>query len=124
MGCGVIPWLIAPELLPLYALPPGSALANASNWLFNFVINTVWPEMNNNLGDYSFIVFAVINFVGFLFILICMPETTGRNLDQQQQQLKPAVSKQSQEEAGLPGVVCSENTDKLEDIHHIETTNK
>ncbi len=81
MGCGVIPWLIAPELLPMHALASGSALGNSSNWLFNFVINTIWPKMNAGLGTYSFIVFVVINFFGFLFITFFMPETTGRDLD-------------------------------------------
>lgn len=81
MGCGVVPWMIAPELLPLAALPSGSALANACNWLINFVVNTVWPPMNTGLGNYSFVVFAVINFLGMLFIWFCMPETTGKDLD-------------------------------------------
>lgn len=36
-GCGVIPWLLAPELLPLKALAAGSALGNAGNWLMNFL---------------------------------------------------------------------------------------
>ncbi|CAO3631719.1 unnamed protein product [Mucor hiemalis] len=80
-GCGVIPWLIAPELLPMHALASGSALGNSSNWLFNFVINTVWPKMNEGLGTYSFIVFVVINLFGFLFVTFFMPETTGRDLD-------------------------------------------
>ncbi|KAI8092143.1 general substrate transporter [Gilbertella persicaria] len=82
MGCGVIPWLIAPELLPMHALAAGSALGNSSNWLFNFVINTVWPHMNQGLGTYSFIVFVVINLFGFLFLAFFMPETTGHDLDQ------------------------------------------
>lgn len=73
--------MIAPELLPLAALPSGSALANACNWLINFVVNTVWPPMNAGLGNYSFLVFAVINFLGVLFIWFCMPETTGKDLD-------------------------------------------
>ncbi|KAG0750467.1 hypothetical protein G6F62_002917 [Rhizopus arrhizus] len=81
MGCGVIPWLIAPELLPLHALAAGSALGNSSNWLFNFVINTIWPSMSTGLGTYSFIVFVVINFCGFVFIAFFMPETTGKDID-------------------------------------------
>lgn len=36
-GCGVVPWLLAPELLPLKALAAGSALGNAGNWLMNFL---------------------------------------------------------------------------------------
>ncbi|KAI8369586.1 general substrate transporter [Radiomyces spectabilis] len=82
MGCGTIPWIIAPELLPLKALPPGSALGGASNWFFNFLINTLWPQQLANLGNYSFIVFAVVNFILFLFFLFFMPETTGRDLDE------------------------------------------
>ncbi|KAK4519533.1 uncharacterized protein ATC70_009769 [Mucor velutinosus] len=81
MGCGVVPWMIAPELLPLAALPSGSALANACNWLINFIVNTVWPPMNASLGKYSFVVFAVINFLGVVFVWFCMPETTGKDLD-------------------------------------------
>ncbi|CAO3703258.1 unnamed protein product [Rhizopus stolonifer] len=82
MGCGVIPWLIAPELLPMHALAAGSALGNSSNWLFNFVINTIWPSMSTGMGTYSFIVFIVINFLGFVFIAFFMPETTGKDIDE------------------------------------------
>ncbi|KAI9029935.1 general substrate transporter [Phycomyces nitens] len=81
MGCGVIPWMIAPELLPLHALSAGSALGNGANWLCNFVINTVWPYMDANLKQYSFTVFVALNFVAFVFLLIFMPETTGRDID-------------------------------------------
>ncbi|KAI9364122.1 general substrate transporter [Pilaira anomala] len=80
-GCGVIPWMIAPELLPMHALASGSALGNAANWACNFVINTIWPVMSEGLGTYSFMVFVVINLFGFLFMTFCMPETTGRDLD-------------------------------------------
>lgn len=81
MGCGVVPWMIAPELLPMHALASGSALGSSSNWLFNFIINTIWPKMSTALGVYAFIVFVVINLIGFLFMTFCMPETTGRDLD-------------------------------------------
>ncbi|KAL0095706.1 general substrate transporter [Phycomyces blakesleeanus] len=81
MGCGVIPWMIAPELLPLHALSAGSALGNGANWLCNFIINTVWPYMDANLKEYSFTVFVALNFVAFVFLLIFMPETTGRDID-------------------------------------------
>ncbi|KAI8051876.1 general substrate transporter [Thamnidium elegans] len=73
MGCGVVPWMIAPELLPLVALPIGSALGNS--------LNTVWPHMNAGLAGYSFTVFTVINFIGILFVWFFMPETTGKDLD-------------------------------------------
>lgn len=96
MGCGVVPWMIAPELLPLAALPSGSALANACNWLVNFVVNTVWPPMNASLENYSFVVFAVINFLGVVFVWFCMPETTGKDLDTLTDVEQPDIIKRDQ----------------------------
>ena len=121
-GCGVVPWLIAPELLPLAALPPGSALGNATNWLFNFLINTIWPYQDANLGGYSFTVFAAINFLIFLFVLFCMPETTGKDLDQKGAD-KPKLTDEE-----LHGTAYSSNGSngsfnndrKVENVHHIE----
>ncbi|KAJ2955498.1 hypothetical protein NQZ79_g8513 [Umbelopsis isabellina] len=81
-GCGVVPWMIAPELLPLRGLAAGSALGNGTNWLVNFVENTLWPLIYNKLQNYSFILFIVINLVGFLYSWICFEETTGKELDQ------------------------------------------
>ncbi|KAI9301054.1 general substrate transporter [Cunninghamella echinulata] len=82
LGCGVIPWFIAPELVPMHALASASALGSSSNWFMNFLINFLWPYMNDGLGKNAFIVFVVINFVGFLFIAFFMPETTGKDLDE------------------------------------------
>ncbi|KAI9488218.1 general substrate transporter [Zychaea mexicana] len=123
MGCGVIPWLIAPELIPLVALPPGSALGNASNWLFNFVINTVWPYQDANLGDYSFTVFAAINFLLFLFVVLCMPETTHRDLDQQKHQKSNEIEEAHGSAGSSDGSnnSFSDDTDrKVQKIDHIE----
>jgi hypothetical protein len=74
--------MIAPELLPLRGLAAGSALGNGTNWLVNFVENTLWPIIYNRLQNYSFILFIVINFVGFLYSWICFEETTGKELDE------------------------------------------
>ncbi|KAJ8656052.1 hypothetical protein O0I10_008274 [Lichtheimia ornata] len=81
-GCGVIPWLLAPELLPLKALAAGSALGNAGNWLMNFLVNILWPYIDAGADTYAFLVFVVINFIGFIFMTFCLPETTGRSLAQ------------------------------------------
>ncbi|KAI7894380.1 general substrate transporter [Mucor mucedo] len=102
MGCGVIPWMIAPELLPMHALASGSALGNSSNWLFNFVINTIWPKMNAGLGTYSFVVFIVINLFGFLFVTFCMPETTGKDLDDRSTRSRVTDSEASDQEKYKP----------------------
>ncbi|KAI8060194.1 general substrate transporter [Gongronella butleri] len=84
LGCGVIPWFIAPELVPMHALASANALGSASNWATNFLFNLVWPYMNTGLGNNAFIVFIAINAAGFLFVFFCMPETTGQSLDHEE----------------------------------------
>jgi sugar porter (SP) family MFS transporter len=105
-GCGIVPWLIAPELLPMHALASGSALGSCSNWMFNFIINTIWPKMNSALGVYSFIVFVVINAVGFFFFLFFMRETTGKDLDDHGRK-----EKSDAENVIADGASTSENSD-------------
>ncbi|CAO3622646.1 unnamed protein product [Mucor fragilis] len=124
MGCGVIPWMIAPELLPMHALASGSAIGNSSNWLFNFVINTIWPKLSEGLGTYSFIVFVVINFLGFLFMTFIMPETTGKDLDDHSKKEKIPDT----ENIATDGTSSSQNSDSIEknkhfDHDHVEVTN-
>ncbi|KAG0173388.1 hypothetical protein DFQ30_008126 [Apophysomyces sp. BC1015] len=116
MGCGVIPWMIAPELLPMHALAAGSALGNSSNWLFNFIINTIWPVMDRNLGNYSFTIFIAINAIGFLFVLFFMPETTGKDLDQQHKDVKTSI------ESGVTESTEASSDDTKTDGHvnHLE----
>jgi hypothetical protein len=112
MGCGVIPWMIAPELLPMHALASGSALGNASNWFWNFVINTIWPYMSTGLGNYSFIVLVAINLFGFVFIFFFMPETTGKDLDDHK---KPEVNDVENGKAG-----SSQSSDTNEKTEHVD----
>jgi MFS family permease len=109
MGCGVIPWLIAPELLPMHALSSGSALGNSSNWFFNFLINIIWPYMTAGMGNYSFIVFVVINLIGFLFCTFFMPETTGKDLDEPTQKKVADV-----EDEGSTGSSHNDKTEHIE----------
>ncbi|KAI8384463.1 general substrate transporter [Radiomyces spectabilis] len=117
MGCGVIPWMIAPELLPMHALAAGSALGSGSNWLFNFIINTIWPYMDSGMGSYSFIVFVAINFIGFVFVLFCMPETTGKDLDDDSDDKK----KHDTLESGAAGSSQSSTKEKAhENVEHLE----
>ncbi|KAI7856704.1 major facilitator superfamily domain-containing protein, partial [Circinella umbellata] len=121
-GCGVVPWLIAPELLPLSALPPGSALGNATNWLFNFLINTIWPYQDASLGSYSFTVFAAINFLIFLFVIFCMPETTGKDLDQKGTN-NPKLTDEELHGTGYSSNDSNgsfNNDHKVENVQHIE----
>ncbi|KAK3814900.1 MAG: major facilitator superfamily domain-containing protein [Benniella sp.] len=78
---GPIPWLLLSELLPTYALSPASSVATGINWGTNFVIGLVFPSMAKGMGSATFILFAVINFLGVLYIWYFVPETKGRTVE-------------------------------------------
>jgi hypothetical protein len=99
------------ELLPLHALAAGSALGNSSNWLVNFVENTLWPIIESHLHNYSFIIFIVINFIGFLFCLFCLEETTHKDLDR------------DHAKSGPTDLEDSSNSD-LDKVEHVENTSE
>ncbi|KAI8341171.1 general substrate transporter [Chlamydoabsidia padenii] len=119
LGCGVIPWFIAPELVPMHALASASALGSASNWLMNFLINILWPYISANLGDNAFCVFVAINFVGFLFILFFMPETTGKNLDDSDEKT-PGDDHLAESGAGSSHPSSSDSDDVKQDKKQVE----
>ncbi|KAG0088827.1 hypothetical protein BGZ93_010226 [Podila epicladia] len=82
IGLGPIPWLLLSELLPTYALSPASSVATAVNWGTNFVIGLVFPTLNNALGNGTFILFATLTGIGFLYVWFFVPETKARPIEE------------------------------------------
>lgn len=82
IGMGSVPWLIMPEIFPTRTLAAASAMCMGLNWMCNFVVSYAFPPLNDLLGNYTFLVFAVINALGFLFVLVFVPETKGRSIEE------------------------------------------
>ncbi|KAF9898362.1 hypothetical protein BX616_004133 [Lobosporangium transversale] len=81
VGMGPIPWLLLSELLPTYALSAASSVATAVNWGTNFVIGLVFPSLNDGLGNGTFIIFAALTAIQFVYIWIFVPETKARSIE-------------------------------------------
>lgn len=59
------------------------ALATATTWFFNFTLAITWPSLLRAFtpqGAFSW--YAAWNFVGFFLILLFMPETKGKTLEE------------------------------------------
>ncbi|KAG0054554.1 hypothetical protein BGZ83_010959 [Gryganskiella cystojenkinii] len=82
IGLGPIPWLLLSELLPTYALSPASSIATAVNWGTNFVIGLIFPTLNKGLGNGTFILFAAVTALGFLYVWFFVPETRARPIEE------------------------------------------
>mgnify|MGYP001243212633 CR=1 FL=1 len=57
-------------------------------WIACFLLTYTFPILNKNLGSAgTFWLYAVICVLGFLFILVKLPETRGKSLEQIEKEL-------------------------------------
>ncbi|KAG5642801.1 hypothetical protein DXG03_002106 [Asterophora parasitica] len=61
MGWGPLPWVYVSDIFPTRTRHYGLALASASQWLWNFVVSKVTPDMITNLGYKIFLMFGTVN---------------------------------------------------------------
>ena len=81
MSVNCVPWVYAPEILPLRARTRGAAVATSSNWLWNFTIVMISPIIINRLQWKAYLVFMATNFLFVPLIYILYPETSGLRLE-------------------------------------------
>ena len=66
MGWGPLPWVYVSDIFPTGTRHYGLSLASASQWLWNFVVSRVTPNIVTALGYKIFLIFATINIAGML----------------------------------------------------------
>ncbi|KAI5116413.1 hypothetical protein M0805_000586 [Coniferiporia weirii] len=82
MGWGPLPWVYVSDIFPTRTRHYGLALASASQWLWNFVVSKVTPQIIANLGWKVFVMFATINIGGMFVFSLLIPETKGKSLEE------------------------------------------
>uniref|UniRef100_UPI0037E84F06 solute carrier family 2, facilitated glucose transporter member 2 n=1 Tax=Semicossyphus pulcher TaxID=241346 RepID=UPI0037E84F06 len=82
IGPGPIPWFIVAELFSQGPRPAAIALAGCCNWTSNFIVGMTFPYIQDLLGVYVFVLFAVL-LLGFtVFIYLRVPETKGKTFEE------------------------------------------
>ncbi|KAJ5693423.1 hypothetical protein N7462_002846 [Penicillium macrosclerotiorum] len=82
-GEGPVPFTYSAEAYPLYVRSYGMALATATTWFFNFVLGVTWPSLRNAFtaqGGFSW--YAGWCIVGWWLVLLFMPETKNKTLEE------------------------------------------
>ncbi|XP_057438835.1 sugar transporter ERD6-like 7 [Lotus japonicus] len=82
IGMGAIPWVVMSEIFPVNIKGQAGSLATLVNWFgawlctytFNFLMS--WSSCG------TFILYAAINAIAILFIVVVVPETKGKSLEQ------------------------------------------
>ncbi|CAK1356225.1 putative polyol transporter 3 [Cercospora beticola] len=79
---GPCAWIVIAEIWPLSQRPYGIALGASSNWMMNFVVGQVTPDMLTSLRYGTYIFFGGLTFLGAAFIWKFFPETKGLSLEE------------------------------------------
>lgn len=83
ISLGPIAWLIISEIYPIKIRGLAMSLATVSNWAFNMVVALSFLPMIDFLGEsYTFLSFAAICLLGWVFCFKYVPETKGKSLEE------------------------------------------
>lgn len=82
MSLAPITWVILSEIFPNQIRGSAMALATFALWIACFILTYTFPLLNEGFGvSGTFWLYAIICFLGFLFILSKLPETKGKSLE-------------------------------------------
>jgi hypothetical protein len=82
-GEGPVPFTYSAEAYPLYVRSYGMSLATATTWFFNFVLSITWPSLLKAFKPQgAFGWYAAWNIIGWVLILLFLPETKGLSLEE------------------------------------------
>lgn len=76
LGYGPIPWVIMGELFPSKLKGVSSGLAASFSWLGGFIVTKTFTDMES---PFTYWFFGVVSLVGKVFVILCVPETKGKD---------------------------------------------
>jgi hypothetical protein len=82
-GGGPVPFTYSAEAYPLYVRALGMSLATATTWFFNFILSVTWPSLQKAFTSQgAFAWYAAWNIIGWWLVLLFLPETKGKTLEE------------------------------------------
>ncbi|KAH3952081.1 hypothetical protein HBH98_062480 [Parastagonospora nodorum] len=79
---GPCAWILIAEIWPLSTRPYGTALGGSSNWMNNFIIGQITPDLLERITYGTYILFGLIISLGAVFIWFFVPETKRLTLEE------------------------------------------
>jgi len=79
---GPCAWIVVSEVWPLSNRSYGTALGASSNWMNNFIVGQVTPDMLTHMRYGTYIFFGTLTTIGAAFIYFFVPETKGLTLEE------------------------------------------
>jgi MFS transporter, SP family, arabinose:H+ symporter len=76
-------WVLLSELFPNRIRGAAMSVAVLALWVGNFTGSYTFPSLNKMFGTGNmFLLYAIINVAGFIFVLLALRETKGKSLEQ------------------------------------------
>ncbi|KDN70683.1 hypothetical protein CSUB01_11133 [Colletotrichum sublineola] len=79
---GPCAWIIIAEVWPLSTRPYGVSLGASSNWMNNFIVGQVTPDMLTSITYGTYILFGILTYLGAAFVWFFVPETKRLSLEE------------------------------------------
>jgi MFS transporter, SP family, galactose:H+ symporter len=83
IGLGPVFWLLIAEIFPLATRGRGTSAATFANWAANLVVALTFLVLVDAMGPaLTFLLYAAMTIVAFIFTRALVPETKGKTLEQ------------------------------------------
>ncbi|KAF4595447.1 MFS monosaccharide transporter [Ophiocordyceps camponoti-floridani] len=93
---GPVPWAMPAEIFPSSLRAKGVSISTCSNWINNFIVGLVTPPLVQGTGFGAYVFFAAFCFGSFLWVFYCVPETSGKTLEEMDEVFKDYRSGEEQ----------------------------
>jgi SP family xylose:H+ symportor-like MFS transporter len=92
MTLGPVTWVLISEIFPNRVRGAAVSIAVSALWIACFVLTYTFPLLNQALGAAgTFWLYGAICFAGLVFVLLCVPETMGKTLEQIEANSAPSL---------------------------------
>jgi SP family xylose:H+ symportor-like MFS transporter len=82
MSLAPVTWVLISEIFPNRIRALAVSISVSALWIASFIVTFTFPILQRHWGPAgTFLLYAAICLIGFLFILGCVPETKGRTLE-------------------------------------------
>jgi len=82
VSLGPISWILVTELFSSESRGKANTIASFANWSANCIITVTFPFIEGAIKSYSFLIYGFILIFITLFIILFVPETKNRPIDE------------------------------------------
>jgi MFS family permease len=83
MAMGPLPWIICSEIFPAKLRGRAMSVSTFCIWVGCLIVAQTFPYLLNHIGSaQTFWIYGACSAVTFAFVLLLLPETKGRSLEE------------------------------------------